>query len=86
MKIFKLINIAEAGIIYYCNAGKDRTGVVTALIQMLFNVEEKDIIADYLLSSVYLDDFLQEYIRKSNCENLKEIIIPKQEFMQKFIE
>ena len=33
---------------------KDRTGVVTACILKLLGVNEKDIIADYLASGVFL--------------------------------
>lgn len=85
-KFFRILKNENGGTLYYCSAGKDRTGVLTALIQMLFNIDEKDIIADYLLSSVYLKDILNKYIKESNDKKIKDIIIPKQEYMEKFLE
>jgi protein-tyrosine phosphatase len=39
----------------HCTAGKDRTGVVIALILAVLGVPEEVIAADYALSAVYLD-------------------------------
>ena len=36
--------------IVHCTAGKDRTGWVSALLQLLVGVREEDVIADYLLT------------------------------------
>jgi protein-tyrosine phosphatase len=38
----------------HCTAGKDRTGVIVALILGLLGVPEKTIIEDYALSATYL--------------------------------
>ena len=48
-KIFKIISNSESGVIYYCNAGKDRTGLITALILKLLDVSNDQIIQDYIL-------------------------------------
>ena len=42
-KIFDILGDNEK-VLYFCNAGKDRTGVVTALILKLLHVKEEDII------------------------------------------
>jgi protein-tyrosine phosphatase len=39
----------------HCSAGKDRTGIVTALVLAVAGVPDEFIAADYALSSVYLD-------------------------------
>jgi protein-tyrosine phosphatase len=39
----------------HCSAGKDRTGVVCALVLAAVGVPDEYIVADYALSSVYLD-------------------------------
>lgn len=39
----------------HCSAGKDRTGVVIALVLAVLGVPDEVIAADYALSSVYLD-------------------------------
>lgn len=41
----------------HCAAGKDRTGIVIALLLALLGVSEATIIADYSLSNAYYDDF-----------------------------
>jgi protein-tyrosine phosphatase len=45
----------------HCTAGKDRTGVITALILGLLGVPEQTIVEDYALSATYLGEpFLAE--------------------------
>jgi protein-tyrosine phosphatase len=39
----------------HCSAGKDRTGVVIALVLAALGVPDQVIAADYALSSIYLD-------------------------------
>lgn len=84
-KIFKVLAEEEKGVLYFCNAGKDRTGVVTALILMTLGVDKKDIIADYTLSNVYIMDSLREFEKNSTNKNIKEIITPKMEYMEEFL-
>lgn len=40
--------------LYHCTAGKDRTGVLTALLLSVAGVSDEDIIADYQISNTYL--------------------------------
>lgn len=42
-EIFDILAKNRGGIIYYCNAGKDRTGVITAIILKFLGVNNKDI-------------------------------------------
>lgn len=48
--------------VYHCNAGKDRTGIVTALILSLLGVPEEIIIADYSLSNLGFDHYFREFV------------------------
>lgn len=81
-KIFKIIANAKTGVLYYCNAGKDRTGVVTAILLSVVEVQEEEIIRDYQLSNT---EFIKKY--KQGCtKEIAEIITPKAEYMQKFLE
>jgi protein-tyrosine phosphatase len=50
-------------LLIHCTAGKDRTGLVIALLLSLANVPAETIAADYALSSVYLTP-LFEHIRE----------------------
>lgn len=85
-KIFKTMVEETGGILYFCNAGKDRTGVITALIMMILGVDRKDIIADYTLSNVYMLEKLRDFETKSDNKEIKEIITPKIEYMEQFLE
>lgn len=46
-------------IVIHCTAGKDRTGVATALLLMLLGVPDEVITADYSLSNYYYDRFYE---------------------------
>lgn len=83
--IFRTLVDEEEGILYFCNAGKDRTGVITALILMTLGVERKDIISDYTLSKIYLTDILKNIEDNSKDKKIKEIITPKTEYMEQFL-
>lgn len=85
-RIFDIIAEEEKGIIYFCNAGKDRTGVITSLILMTLGVDKKDIIADYILTGIYMKDMLDNYIKASNNDRIKEIIFPKIDYMERFLD
>lgn len=50
LRIFQLIAAAETGVIFHCESGKDRTGTVAALLLLLLEVADKDIIEDYRLT------------------------------------
>ena len=85
-KIFSIISEVSGGVIYYCSAGKDRTGLISALILKLLGVDNKDIAVDYIASGVYLKETLNEFASKVQVENIKDIIIPKEETMFKILE
>ena len=44
----------EAGLLYHCTGGRDRTGMATALILYTLNVPMETIEADFVASNVYL--------------------------------
>jgi len=50
----------EGGVLFHCHAGKDRTGLVAALLLALSGVPERDIAADYALSNQYLQPLYEE--------------------------
>ena len=47
---------STGGVICNCTTGKDRTGVISALLLGLCGVPDDDIIADYCVSEIYLKD------------------------------
>ncbi len=74
--IFEILNKADDGVIYYCNAGKDRTGVITVCILKLLGVDNQDIIVDYLASGVFLKEMLERYSESVQGRDIFSIINP----------
>lgn len=83
--VFTTMGNAEAGVMFNCSAGKDRTGVISAILLMLAGVKDEEIVADYMLT------------RESNKELLKlaaahhpdmdlNIIIPRESYIMDFME
>lgn len=45
--------LKNGAVLYHCTAGKDRTGVLSAMIYLLCGVDDADIVADYQVSFTY---------------------------------
>ncbi|MCH3942212.1 MAG: tyrosine-protein phosphatase [Atopobiaceae bacterium] len=48
-----LDGLGRGGVLFFCSAGKDRTGIVAALCLYLCGVPKEDIVADYMVTAVY---------------------------------
>lgn len=71
----------DKGLIFHCAAGKDRTGVLAALLLGLLEVDEKDIIANYETSYTYLsanEDLISpegyEHLMFSDRSNMEKLL------------
>ena len=82
--IFNKMAEAESGVMFNCSAGKDRTGVVSAIILMLCGVSEDDIVADYMLSKDYnRERFKMAAIHHPDLDI--NIIIPRESYIRDFM-
>lgn len=52
-KIFNIFVESAGGIIFHCAEGKERTGVISALLLDLVDICFEDILADYSVSGIY---------------------------------
>jgi protein-tyrosine phosphatase len=52
-KIFKTMAKSRGACLFHCYAGKDRTGVIAALLLMVAGVAPDDVVADYEISGTY---------------------------------
>ncbi len=82
--IFTLIAEAGTGVMYNCSAGKDRTGVITAILLMLCGVSEDEIVADYMLTKEYNKErFKMAAIHHPDLDI--NIIIPRESYILDFM-
>ena len=70
-------------ILYFCTAGKDRTGVITALMLKLLGVSDKDIVEDYVATKEFMSEILKRFA--NNDDEILNIITPKKIYMEDFL-
>ena len=84
-KIIDIIMNAESNVMYFCTAGKDRTGVVSAIILKRLGFSDEVIIEDYMKSKDNLMDMLTAYVSVHPEVDI-EIIIPHRENIEQLLE
>ena len=84
-KIISTIMNAESNVMYFCGAGKDRTGVVSAIILKKLGYSDRVIIDDYMETKENLMDFLVAYVREHPQVDIN-IIIPNEENIRRVLE
>lgn len=77
--IARLILNTNGTILFHCTAGKDRTILIIALLLSVAEVNKEDIIADYVMSYLYIKPIIED-IKKRHPNYLigMESHIPKQ--------
>lgn len=75
---------AKSNVLYFCNAGKDRTGVVSAVLLHKFGMKEEDIVADYMKSKENLRAMLEAFAKQNSSVDI-EIITPHEEYIKGFL-
>jgi protein tyrosine/serine phosphatase len=83
-RIINEIMNADTNVIYFCNAGKDRTGVVTAIILSKLGYDAEYIIEDYLMSGEELKKDLLLFAQNKPDADI-DVITPKAEYMAEFL-
>ncbi len=83
-KIVDTIMNAKSNVMYFCTAGKDRTGVVSAIILKRLGFSDEVIINDYMESKDNLMDMLKAHV-SAHPEVDMEIIIPHRKNMEQLL-
>ena len=68
---------AKTNVIYYCWTGKDRTGVISAMLLKRLGYDKNTIIADYMESMANEYDFLVEHNRL-HPDRPMEVLLPNE--------
>lgn len=83
-RILDTILNAKTNVMYFCTAGKDRTGVVSALLLKRLGFGDQVIIDDYMESKDNLMDLLSAYA-SAHPEVDIEVLVPHKENMEQLL-
>ncbi len=83
-RVFQEIALAETGVLFHCTAGKDRTGVISAILLLLAGVSRDDIVADYMITKECNDPRFQ-LLREKFPELDMNLVIPQERNMVDFL-
>ena len=84
-RIIDTIMSAAGNVMYFCNAGKDRTGVVSAIILKKLGYSDQVIIDDYMETKDNLMEFLTAYVNEHPEVDIN-IILPNEENIRRVLE
>ena len=84
-KVMKVLAEAENGVLFHCTAGKDRTGVVSAIILMACGVDRDIIVRDYVISREYNHKRLEAFLA-AHPEVDRNIVLANEKSMNGFID
>ncbi len=72
---------------FHCSAGKDRTGILAAMILEVLGVSREDVVADYLMTNEVIDEILARIRKMPGFEHAKrEGIIAPKKAIEKFLD
>jgi len=83
--VMKVIAESESGVLFHCTAGKDRTGVVSAIILMACMAERESIVNDYVISREYNKKRLEAFLA-AHPEVDRNIVLANEKSMNGFMD
>ena len=72
VKVIRILARTEAPTVFHCAAGKDRTGVISAVLLSLLGVPEATIVADYAFSRQNIDRINARLDSSDTYQNLMQ--------------
>ncbi len=84
-KTIDLIFNSKTNVLYFCNAGKDRTGVVSAILLYKSGASTEYIIDDYMKSKDNLKTAIEAF-SKQNPEIDINVMTPHEGYIKEFLE
>jgi Protein tyrosine/serine phosphatase len=94
-KIFSLLaNANNLPLLIHCTVGKDRTGLTSALVQLLCGVSKEDVLQDYLLTNKYIEPRIKkitDFIKwmslfQISAKKLKPVLEARYDYMNTILE
>lgn len=90
-RALKAIILIKEPVLFHCEMGKDRAGVLAALLFKLLDLSEEQLIADYLYSNIAMSDInkadlkrLSVKLNASEVESLKALFEVRTDYLNTF--
>ena len=84
-RIVSTLLTAPTPALYFCNAGKDRTGVVSAILLRRLGYDRATIVKDYLQSADNLRETIELYVKQFPQLD-REVITPQARYIEAFLD
>lgn len=84
-EIIALVENAPTNVLYFCNAGKDRTGVLSALLLRRMGASRQEIVDNFLITADNLKEMLAEFVAKRPELSL-QVVTPRAWYMETFLD
>jgi len=84
-EIIALVENSPTNVLYFCNAGKDRTGVLSALLLRRMGASRQEIVDNYLITAENLKEMLAEFVSKRPELSL-HVVTPRAWYMETFLD
>ncbi|MGD9765024.1 MAG: tyrosine-protein phosphatase [Candidatus Binatia bacterium] len=90
-QVLTIVAEASGAVLYHCAAGKDRTGMVSAVLLGVLGVSPADIAADYAASQQHIDAIIERLMRQEGYREMLKCLPPDTlraggETMERFLE
>jgi protein tyrosine/serine phosphatase len=81
-----IADASPGGVVVHCHAGKDRTGIVVALLLALVGVSDEAIADDYALTAANIEPLIIEWLKRTTDDEyqrvrLRDLAMPARETM-----
>lgn len=80
---------ADTAVLYHCSAGKDRTGVLSAMLLLSLGVSQDQVMNNYLLSNEYRQEEINRELEKlsrfvkddKQLDKIRDTLLVKEEYL-----
>ena len=76
---------AKSNVLYFCNAGKDRSGVVSSVLLYKFGMSLEYIVDDYMKSKFNLETLLIGFAAQNPAIDI-DVITPHKRYIEEFLD
>jgi len=73
-RVVTTLALSSAPAVYHCAAGKDRTGVVSAILLGLLGVQDEIIVADYAASQEQIDAIIERLMASEGYQEMLQLL------------